>query len=420
MSNPSLPPDFWHDFHASHWEKRPAVFKDLLESPFLSPERLFDAIVGMPTRTESDRFWATRQATPCTRNDFQVVPLDQHGPRPGDQSLDGFFARVRQQIGDAQVGLNLHKLERAQPELWFSFRKFVHELNAIAGELPSGRWDIDTFLGTYKTTPLGIHQDNASVFAIGVMGHRTYYTWPDEYFRPGDPALSRLDTASLQAHLDKAVRMELGPGDLVYWPSSNWHFVTSDGQPSAVISVSAYFGRNLSEILGNQVKRLVANQLGDSDFNRKYTLRDEAVETPRQMTEALELLEETVRNGTITNALQRLWLTFCSADGLHPIIPDEQARLGLQDEIFVDPGFPVLWNETPDGALLIAANGLSFPVPPANNPVIIDMLEQLNTGQPVVAREMAVKYGRDEVPADMIINILNMLNRCRAYATRQD
>jgi ribosomal protein L16 Arg81 hydroxylase len=177
LSKHVIPADFWNDFHTRYWEKHPGIFQNLFETPFITQERLFDAIVGMPSRAPSDRFWASRQVPPRTRDDFQLVPLEQHGPKREDLSLEGFFTRIRQQIGDLPVGLNIHQLEKAQPEIWFQFREFVHELNKITGELPSGRWDIDTFLGTYKTTPLGIHRDNASVFVIGVMGRRTYYTW---------------------------------------------------------------------------------------------------------------------------------------------------------------------------------------------------------------------------------------------------
>ncbi|MFC1772589.1 JmjC domain-containing protein [Pseudomonadota bacterium] len=415
MSNHSLPAGFWSKFHSHHWEKTPAIFKALFDSPFISPGQLFDAIVGMPSRTPSDRFWASRQVPPRTRDDFQPVPLDQHGPRREDQSLDGFFARVRQQIGDLPVGLNIHKLEKSQPELWFQFREFVHGLNTITGELPSGRWDIDTFLGTYKTTPLGIHRDNASVFVMGVMGQRTYYTWPGDYFKPGDTALSTLDTTSIQPHLDNAFRMDLGPGDMVYWPSSNWHFVASDGQPSAVISISAYFGNNLSDVVGDQVKHLIAERLKPNDFNRIYTLNKEPTDTPQQLTTALDIVEETVSNGQVSKALQRLWLTFCSSDGLHPVFPDDCAKLELRDVISVDPRFPIVWKETGGNELLVAANGNTCSIPSIHNTVIISMLKHLNNGRPTVVEQLFEKYSQSDVPADIIDSILNSLQIFRAF-----
>lgn len=369
----------------------------------------------MPSRTPSDRFWASRQVPPRTRDDFQPVPLDQHGPRREDQSLNGFFARVRQQIGDLPVGLNIHKLEKSQPELWFQFREFIHDLNTITGELPSGRWDIDTFLGTYKTTPLGIHRDNASVFVIGVMGHRTYYTWPGDYFKPGDEALSTLDTKAIQTHLDQAVCMELGPGDLVYWPSSNWHFVASDGQPSAVISVSAYFGKNLSEVVGNHIRHLVAEQLRSNDFNRIYTLGEEPTDPPRQLTAALDLVKKTIDSSQVSAALQRLWLTFLSSDGLHPVFPDAAAKLQLADEISVNPKFPIISKEAGNNELLIAANGHAYLAPVGNNAAIIRTLERLNNGQPIVVEQLIQEFAHSNASAAAIISILNQLKQFRAF-----
>jgi len=418
LKHHSLPEIFWHNFYSEHWEKHPAVFKNLFDPPFVSPNELFDAIVGMPSRTPADRFWASRQIPPRRRDDFQIVPIDQHGPRAQDQSLAGFFTRVRQQIGDLPIGLNIHKLERSRPELWFKFREFVYRLNRITRELPSGRWDIDTFLGTYRTSPLGIHRDNASVFAIGVLGHRTYYTWPADYFKPEESALTKLDTTSIQAHLDQAIIMELEPGDLVYWPSSNWHFVASDGLPSAVISVSAYFGKNLSEIIGNQIRGIIAEQLAEKDFNRVYTLNEELTDPPQQLTSALQLAEKAVKNGHIGDVLERFWLTMCSADGLQPVPPDESARLELHDIISADPRFPILWKQTATDTLWIAANGRSFAATHASSEVIIEMLTRLNTGQMAVVEQLLTKYAQGNISAEVIMGTLNSLHRFRAFQKR--
>jgi ribosomal protein L16 Arg81 hydroxylase len=419
LNTSSLPLSFWADFQSQYWEKKPGIFKQPFNHQFLSKGRLFDAIVGMPSRTPSDRFWASKRVPPQTRDDFQPVQLDQHGPRHQDKSLDGFFARVHQHLGGLPVGLNIHQLEKSQPELWFQFRDFVHALNSLTGELPSGRWDIDTFLGTYKTTPLGIHRDNASVFAICVMGKRTYYTWPGDYFKPGDAALSTLEIPKIQEHLDRATKLEVGTGDLVYWPSSNWHFVTSDGNPSAVISISAYFGNKLSEVISDHVKQLLEQQLNQNDFNRTYTMNEEQTIPPQQMIAALDIAKHALEDGLIAKAQQEYWLTYCSADGLHPVSIDNNARLQPKDDVSVDSRFPIIWKESGDNELLIAANGLTHSVTTQNNAVIINMLESLNSEESFIAEELVEKYSQKNIPAETIAKVLNTLYRFRAFNNHQ-
>src|SRR5262249_25632560 len=156
-------------------------------------------------------------------------------------------------FGNRSIGINIHHLQRARPDLWFRFRDFVSGLTQLTGELPTQQWDIDTFFGTYAATPFGIHRDNGSVFAMGILGNRTYYAWPEEYFEVGDEALSTPDVAKIRPHLQHAVRMDVGPGDVVYWPSSHWHVVLSDGHPSAVVQLSAYFGVRLSAVVSTLV-----------------------------------------------------------------------------------------------------------------------------------------------------------------------
>ena len=410
-----MPESFWNEFHSQYWEKKPGLFKNPFDQQFLSQERLFDAIVGMASRTPADRFWASKRVPPQTRDDFQQVQIDQHGPKRQDQSLAGFFVRVQQQLGGLPVGLNIHQLEKSQPELWFQFREFVHDLNIITGELPSGRWDIDTFLGTYKTTPLGIHRDNASVFAFGVMGNRTYYTWPADYFKPGDKALSTLDIPSIQEHLDQATRLDLAAGDMVYWPSSNWHFVTSDGNPSAIISTSAYFGKKLSEVVADHVKQLVEQQLNQNDFNPIYTTNEEVTDSPKQMTAALDLVKQAIENGQIEKIQQQHWLTYCSADGLYPVSVDNNAKLDPQDVIAVDTRFPIVWKKGENNELLIAANGLTHSVITENNAAIIELLIRLNSGESIVAAEIVEEFTQENISGNEIVNVLNTLNKFRAF-----
>ncbi|HYQ70574.1 MAG TPA: cupin domain-containing protein [Gammaproteobacteria bacterium] len=417
MNHTRIPDSFWKEFAATYWEKKPAFLQQLFDPNIISAEGLFDVVTGIAPAeyTANDRFWISQTPTPASKQDFRFLPLTTYRPRHEDQSFQGFFERIHRDLGTNPVGINIHRLEKSSPELWFRLRDFVHGLNRSTGILPTGRWDIDTFFGTYSVTPLGIHKDNTGVFAIGVMGKRTYYTWPEDYFNEGDPALSTLDPVIIDPHLEHATTMVIEPGNALYWPSSNWHLIKSDGQPSAVVQISAILGRNLSEIIGAHVQRILASQFGNKDYCRAYTLGNSQSEPPRELLDAHNAFIQYANSGYIAGALQHLWLMYSTADGLFPVPPDSEAKApGVDEKLCIDPRYPVGWLTGADDVITIAANGLNFTIKSCHTKRITGMLEMLNTGESFSTAQLIEHYNQGESFDNTIRLIITSLVRCRA------
>ncbi len=306
----------WRDFIEQHWEQAPRVWRGLCDPDMLTADELFETVVAMPSRSKSDRFWVAVQSPVHGRDGYTMISLDHFGPKANDGSLDGFFARVQQGLNARPMGINIHRLQLANPDLWFRMRQFIRSLIHGTGKLPTQQWDIDTFFGTYDATPFGIHRDNASVFAFGILGQRTYYFWPGDAFKPGDNALGTPDMKHIAPYLQQAQRFDIGPGDVVYWPSSHWHVVASDGQPSAVVQISAYFGTRLSRLVSQHVQRLLQAQLGQDDIQLTYARCDTA-ELPPVLTDAQDQLGRICQEGTLNDELQRFWLAHLTARWIH-------------------------------------------------------------------------------------------------------
>lgn len=326
---------FWSDFCRNHWESRPGQFPGFFSSPIASPTELFQACLDKSGAGASDRIWVASQ------DSYQKVDYSKFGPRTEDVDLDGFFERIDQNLKGRPFGLNRHALQLGSAELWFRFRQFLRDFHELLG-LPTGRWDIDTFWGTYAATPFGIHVDNASVFAIGVKGYRTYYTWPRDYFEEDDPALHSPDPGVIDPHKAEAVRLELGPGDMVYWPSSHWHVVTSDGSPSAVIQLSCYFDFDLAQVVGNLCQRLVKTQA-----DRFY---GQGSDLPTCLAEAGRCVEE-----SLGEQLETFWLKRYTADAFWQYPAMEPAG-GLPSSLRLEERGRIAWRESGGGSL-VGCNG---------------------------------------------------------------
>ena len=229
----------WDRFIARHWEQSPAKLPAPPWARFCSLEELFNIIIASrgSERLPSDRFWVAREKIPTRREDFVMVSLDLLGPQPSDGDLDGFFGRMQGRY----FGVNLHRLEQWRRDLKQRLSEPMARLCRVPGVEPVKRWDLDSFLGTYRMTPFGVHRDRASVFSLCLQGERTYLTWPPDYPWPEED-LFIPDESRLERHLGAAERFRIEAGDLFYWPSNRWHVVCSDGQPSVVVQFSAYFG----------------------------------------------------------------------------------------------------------------------------------------------------------------------------------
>lgn len=229
--------DFWDAIRADVWQQRPAAMRFEQGIAPLTLDDVFEAVTHMPARGGSDRFWVARGADPVQPSDFARLDLDLMGPQPSDGGFYGFFNRMS---GHA-FGINIHALGSAVPAFGQLVGAFAQQLTDVPGAARAQLWLADTYFGSYRATPFGIHRDPAGVFSFVLQGNRTYCFWPMATFEPGHPDLLKPDAAVLARHMDTAEVFHAGPGDLVYWPSNRWHVVLSDGQPFVAAQVSAYF-----------------------------------------------------------------------------------------------------------------------------------------------------------------------------------
>lgn len=231
------PETFWPHFIENYWEQKATSFPMPADKPFLGTRELFDIVTSMKERVPSDRLWIATNTPPKTISDFTMASLDMLGPQRADRDFDTYFNRFSKYA----AGVNIHNLQKVRPDLWERLEGFTEHLSKAKNAPVALNWDLDTFFGTYRSTPFGIHKDPASVFAFVLEGERTYCTWDSDYFDPQDEALHTPDLDKIEPHLKNARTFTVGPGEVFYWSSNCWHVVLSDGDPSIVVQISAYF-----------------------------------------------------------------------------------------------------------------------------------------------------------------------------------
>ncbi len=228
---------FFDEVVAEYWERRPFVFEVQPENAPYTAQAVFDAVAADRERDRLDWMHLAASPTPSRVRDYVPLSLKQLGPRSADGNWTGFFQRLQ----GKEFGLNVHDLGRRNPALAGVATLFDERLSHVPGSPVPRRWELDTFAGTYRATPFGIHRDNASVFSFCLLGHRTVMLWDPDYFTPGQRDLTKPDADIIAKYAPDATALDLHPGLGAYWPSGYWHVVLSDGNPFVVGQVSAYY-----------------------------------------------------------------------------------------------------------------------------------------------------------------------------------
>lgn len=228
---------FWDIVLADYWERQPFAFDVPAQHAPYTAEAVFEALAAEGDRDRLDWMHLAASANPSRVRDYVPLSVRQLGPRAGDHDWDGFFDRLR----GKEFGLNVHDLGRRNPSLAPIAELFAQHLSHVPGSPVPRRWELDTFAGTYRATPFGIHRDNASVFSFCLLGRRTVMLWEPDYFTPGQPDLTKPDAGIIAKYAPDARALDLQPGRGAYWPSGYWHVVLSDGNPFVVAQASAYY-----------------------------------------------------------------------------------------------------------------------------------------------------------------------------------
>jgi 50S ribosomal protein L16 3-hydroxylase len=149
---------------------------------------------------------------------------------------------------------------------------------------------------------------------------KTFHFWEAEQFAndPRRDEFLRGAGASLIANprelLDSSLVARVGPGDILYWPSSYWHVGLGDGgRPHGGITLGFWDRRYHSRELAKLVEEVVRASLGPQDVWEGY-FQPKGSEPPPPVRQALQVLEAAVRNGELERQMKDAWAAQVSAD----------------------------------------------------------------------------------------------------------
>lgn len=344
-----LSSEFWAEFAAEIWEKRPALYRQPFAPPLVAPAELFRA---------------TLRASRLYRDEAEDVPLSfyiEHArvvasvadylPTAADKNMERYARRISRMLDGRRFALIIEDIQAYSPSLWRRFTSFLGPLDEAIPEVGARR-KATVFIGDYAMTPSGLHVGTSGNFKFVVSGRKRMRLWPDAFFR-GRKGVNH--TTHVEPFLRKATTLEAAPGDIIYWPSDQWHVGEALGGLAVSISLAIFVQTRASEPQRGDERAIAA------------------------------------------------WLNQQTSGGFAHVPGPVPRGLKMSAHLRGVAPRPILWRHGRNGEIICSANGHAFAI--QENERAIALLERLNTGERLV------------VPRDRSLRaLLEKLHQLRAVA----
>lgn len=359
----------WQGFATGHYEREALHTRDAADALGIDEEAVFDALTRVRVTTQSAtvamRFLSPAARGPDAANDLLPVATDH--------DFGGYAERIDRALDGAPYTLMVNGLQSFDIDLWRQAAAFATPLYDALGGIPPGFASIVAVFGRYPATPFGIHRDWASTFMFMLSGTKRVWLWQ----RPADDD-------GVPTYDDPAQTFDAGPGDMVYWPSSAWHVLSSEPEASLSVHVVLRFSDDVIEEVLEATRRHVA------PAPSKVLLPDRRPDGAERLdirhlpalSAAREAVLEAAHSEDLAQALLERWMTRCSGAGFAAVPPPRPAPEVDGDALLrIVPGSRMVVEPTIAGRLACAANGHLRRLPDV--PLLRSALAALAEGAPV-------------------------------------
>jgi 50S ribosomal protein L16 3-hydroxylase len=350
----SLDKNFWRRFTKAKWNRKPTVIRAPFRIPIVTSADVFRAVVSATRRvrepTDDFSFRLEKGRLVLAKD------LDRWVPRAEDGSIKSYVSRIGRSAAGRQFTIFVSDFQIELGWAFFSrLQQFLKGLYEIEG-VPSGRAEVDLFMGNYRRTHTGVHRDSADVFCFVIDGRKRIRAWPGDAIPSSSPVTG---PSKYMRFLGRSICLEGKPGDIIYWPSSYWHVAESGGWFGSSLSLGLYYGSDLVRALAPGL------EAGSREiFGNKNPIASLPFSNRRVPTRLLAVAERVGReSGSVTRALMSYWMQRITGYGFERI-PRARGHVLLRAGKSVRAnGASSILSRKVENHLVISANGRSIVVP---------------------------------------------------------
>ncbi|MEU7019900.1 hypothetical protein ABZ990_04485 [Streptomyces sp. NPDC046203] len=229
---------FWEEFASRNWERAPLSLPSSPVRLGIDDKELLRALVLAADPGNRPAGSALPRVVVTVDGRTQPVDTRVFLPLPEDGCLDDYLARVDALMSEHEWSVAVSGLHAVSAPLWDRAKRMSDDVLRATGTRVAGRVDIDTFIGRYTSTNVGVHVDHAGNFGFTLRGRKTLLTWAPELSEKVPQHTA--DYASARELADVLTGV---PGALTYFPSRQLH--VGEAPDAVAVNVNiAFFTRS--------------------------------------------------------------------------------------------------------------------------------------------------------------------------------
>ncbi|MFG2112857.1 hypothetical protein ACGFRB_09490 [Streptomyces sp. NPDC048718] len=229
---------FWEEFASRNWERAPLSLPSSPVRLGIDDKELLRALVLAADPGNRPAGSALPRVVVTVDGRTQPVDTQAFLPLPEDGCLDDYLARVDALVSEHEWSVAVSGLHAVSAPLWDRAKRMSDDVLRATGTRVAGRVDIDTFIGRYTSTNVGVHVDHAGNFGFTLRGRKTLLTWAPELSEKVPQHTA--DYASARELADVLTGV---PGALTYFPSRQLHVGEAPDEVAVNVNI-AFFTRS--------------------------------------------------------------------------------------------------------------------------------------------------------------------------------
>jgi hypothetical protein len=393
---------FWKEFASRHWEQEPLSLPSSPVQLGIGDEELLRALVLAADTNNRPKGSGLPKVVVTVDGRTQPIDTRTFLPLPEDGSLDDYLARVDRSMRNHEWSIAVSGLHAVSAPLWDRAKQMSDDVFRFTGTRVAGRVDIDTFIGRYTSTNVGVHVDHAGNFGFTLRGRKTLLTWAPDHAEQVPQHTA--DYASARELADVLVGV---PGALTYFPSEQLHVGESPETVTVNVNIAFFTRSDPAALVLEAVGGLLGQARGARGSGPDVQVPDGI---PGAAAEALDALTG-LSGGEIEDAVWEHSMRTVTSSGLgigrpsgSPVPVPRDARVRLRSNVVMHQ------RQLADGRRAVAVQGHTLRV--ADHPRVEAALAALASGDTLDLGRW--EQGTDTAAVPLLHAVLLRLSTWRA------
>lgn len=271
-----------------------------------------------------------------------------------DMNMVGYIERL-EKLFNGDWCIAYFGLHTVNAKIWDTARDFANLVYDNTEKKPTGRVDVDCFLGNYASTHTGIHIDYAHNFAFSLRNGKKMYTW-----KPDLHEVNKLKYPDYEPYKEKANIIVNSTDRICYFPYDHYHVAESKNATSLVVNIAFWEENDDVNSIFEQIKNNLYSGVDGLNYIKKLNFPNDnfmsgSVDLEHEYFDIYNYVAERLSNFQLKLRIIVYKLIKTTSMGL--LVPRPIEKEGINSSFVIKDSKAILQWTVLDDMLIISSNG---------------------------------------------------------------